>query len=325
MSFALFAPINGVVLFGRNHSIIIIWMSNRLLRTLVTPALSLSPPLFLSFILYRFRSGDTVWPAVADHISFLLLHFFVISYRSFHSIIYLNSALFFALSPSFSSHSLYRFVRRLVLSLSNRLSLRHGRPYHTKTGRNTLWHTHTHKHIILLCFTSQSNKSSGFFLLSNQQSFCFKLYSPCLRIGRRLWFGLPSCLRPIGVVVTIFVLIFAVHYRPISFFTFTRTSSSVELLPEITTMDSIKQVKIDASGRFKYVLLRLNNRWNKKEQLFVRGSADAAFHADLVEQFEEKVYSLKLMHVTCECLGGGRIYINPVERTLNVYGYSQVD
>jgi hypothetical protein len=89
-------------------------------------------------------------------------------------------------------------------------------------------------------------------------------------------------------------------------------------------MDQIKQVEIDAAGRFKYVLLRIVDRSSKQERLCVRGSLAAAFHADLVDVFEEKLRKLKIAHVECRCIGGGRIYVNPDERTLNVYGYSQV-
>ena len=89
-------------------------------------------------------------------------------------------------------------------------------------------------------------------------------------------------------------------------------------------MDQIPPVLISANGRFKYVLIRLTDRVTKQEKLVVRGNTTAEFHADLVDEFENKLRKLKNLQVDYRCIGGGRIYINPTEQLLNVYGFSQV-
>jgi phosphohistidine phosphatase len=77
-------------------------------------------------------------------------------------------------------------------------------------------------------------------------------------------------------------------------------------------------VDIDASGRFKYVLIRLYLKDNTSK-LLVRGHAWGEYHDDIYQKTLESAMAAGL---DTECLGGGRINHDPDKKEISVYGYS---
>jgi phosphohistidine phosphatase len=85
------------------------------------------------------------------------------------------------------------------------------------------------------------------------------------------------------------------------------------------TLSDIPNVEIDSEGRFKYIQIRL--RLGEEEKYVVRGNKRGEYHADILDEFEK---SLKNKEIRVDCVGGGRIYHEPVKTDIFVYGYSQV-
>lgn len=87
------------------------------------------------------------------------------------------------------------------------------------------------------------------------------------------------------------------------------------------TFEAIPEVKLD-NGRFKYVLIKVHDKADpNRSKLIVRGSASAAYHADIYEKEMCKIESINGLET--ECLGGGRIIHNPDCSEIKVFGYSQ--
>ncbi|KAF1741253.1 hypothetical protein MXB_1422 [Myxobolus squamalis] len=85
------------------------------------------------------------------------------------------------------------------------------------------------------------------------------------------------------------------------------------------TIDDISDVKIDGNGRFKYIMIRIeDSKCNKK--LIIRGFS-TNFHADIAER-----YSLELEEsgLKIKIIGGGTILHLPEKNKIVVYGYSMV-
>eukprot|EP00111_Clytia_hemisphaerica_P019977 TCONS_00058914-protein len=80
-------------------------------------------------------------------------------------------------------------------------------------------------------------------------------------------------------------------------------------------LSAVTDVDIDDSGKFKYVLIKLY--LGEKSKCVVRGYSWAEYHADIYEDFQQRVMALG---IETECLGGGRIEHS--EKKLFVYGYS---
>lgn len=85
-------------------------------------------------------------------------------------------------------------------------------------------------------------------------------------------------------------------------------------------LDTIDDVVLD-SGRFKYVLIRVHDKETGQSKDIVRGSARAAYHADVYEQEQRNLEAEGRLET--ECLGGGRIVHEPENRRIEVFGYSQ--
>lgn len=85
--------------------------------------------------------------------------------------------------------------------------------------------------------------------------------------------------------------------------------------------EAIPEVKLD-NGRFKYVLIKVHDKADpNRSKLIVRGSASAAYHADIYEKEMCKIEAISGLET--ECLGGGRIIHNPDCLEIKVFGYSQ--
>ncbi|VDN44290.1 unnamed protein product [Gongylonema pulchrum] len=66
--------------------------------------------------------------------------------------------------------------------------------------------------------------------------------------------------------------------------------------------------------------LQVTEKGSKNEKVIVRGFRRCAYHGDILDETETELgadYELK-------CLGGGRIKHEPKNRSILVYGYSQV-
>ncbi|XP_076653498.1 sex-regulated protein janus-A [Halictus rubicundus] len=87
------------------------------------------------------------------------------------------------------------------------------------------------------------------------------------------------------------------------------------------TLNKVPDVDIDAHGRFKYILINVQDETTKASKPIVRGYARSTWHADI---FDETCKQLKShSSLKAKCVGGGRIEHDPDEKTIKVYGYSQ--
>ncbi|XP_019888564.1 14 kDa phosphohistidine phosphatase isoform X2 [Ooceraea biroi] len=86
-------------------------------------------------------------------------------------------------------------------------------------------------------------------------------------------------------------------------------------------LDKIPDVDIDGHGKFKYILITVEDETNKASKQIVRGYARAQWHADIFDEVNEHVK--KHGGLQANCVGGGRIQHDPDEKTIKVYGYSQ--
>ena len=87
-------------------------------------------------------------------------------------------------------------------------------------------------------------------------------------------------------------------------------------------LDAVKEVDIDESGRFKYILLKVHSEesGNEVSKFIARGFKWAEYHGDIYDDVEE---NLRKKGLDTECVGGGRIIHDPEGKTIKVFGYSQ--
>ncbi|XP_029659388.1 14 kDa phosphohistidine phosphatase-like [Formica exsecta] len=86
-------------------------------------------------------------------------------------------------------------------------------------------------------------------------------------------------------------------------------------------LDEVLDVDIDGHGRFKYILINVQDDVNKASKQIVRGYARAQWHADIFDKVDEEIK--QHAGLQANCVGGGRIEHDPDEKTIKVYGYSQ--
>jgi phosphohistidine phosphatase len=95
-------------------------------------------------------------------------------------------------------------------------------------------------------------------------------------------------------------------------------------LASATKLNGVDDVVIDSTGgRFKYILCKVFERGSPSGSQFknvVRGTASAEFHSAIYDDLDAELEALGL---SCECLGGGKIEHNPVDKTIVVFGMSQ--
>lgn len=82
-------------------------------------------------------------------------------------------------------------------------------------------------------------------------------------------------------------------------------------------LDAVEDVKIDPSGRFKYILIKLYIGDHTK--YIVRGFKWAEYHADIYEREESSILP---PGIETECVGGGRIQHDDGDKIISVFGYS---
>ncbi|XP_073242925.1 14 kDa phosphohistidine phosphatase-like [Porites lutea] len=87
-----------------------------------------------------------------------------------------------------------------------------------------------------------------------------------------------------------------------------------------TKLESVADVEIDATGRFKYILIKvIDDSGGGVYKYVVRGFDWADYHADIYDRVEKDI---KRMGLKSDCVGGGRIQHNKSEKKILVYGYS---
>nr|XP_047135643.1 sex-regulated protein janus-A isoform X1 [Hydra vulgaris] len=82
-------------------------------------------------------------------------------------------------------------------------------------------------------------------------------------------------------------------------------------------IQSVEDVNIYESGRFKYILMKLSI--GKYSKTIIRGFQSVEIHADIYEKEEQ---SFAELGIHTECLGGGRIDHDKDKKMILVYGYS---
>ncbi|XP_011708296.1 PREDICTED: 14 kDa phosphohistidine phosphatase-like isoform X1 [Wasmannia auropunctata] len=88
----------------------------------------------------------------------------------------------------------------------------------------------------------------------------------------------------------------------------------------MSQLDNVPDVDIDGHGRFKYILIDVQDDVGKTSKKIVRGYARAQWHSDIFDQVNEQIK--KYAGLQANCVGGGRIEHDPDEKTIKVYGYS---
>ena len=90
----------------------------------------------------------------------------------------------------------------------------------------------------------------------------------------------------------------------------------VEILEksEVVSLKRPREVDIDPSGVFKYVLIQCDDNF------LVRGFKWAEYHADIYDEVEVELHQQGVN--VCKCVGGGRIDHDNNNKRIIVYGYS---
>lgn len=86
-------------------------------------------------------------------------------------------------------------------------------------------------------------------------------------------------------------------------------------------LKAVRDVEIDKSGTYKYILLKIHDPDKDREfKHVVRGSSKAAYHADI---YDDIVTNIEARGLDVEIVGGGRIHHEPSKKHMKIYGYSQ--
>uniref|UniRef100_A0A0K0EEC1 Sex-regulated protein janus-B n=1 Tax=Strongyloides stercoralis TaxID=6248 RepID=A0A0K0EEC1_STRER len=86
----------------------------------------------------------------------------------------------------------------------------------------------------------------------------------------------------------------------------------------MASLSTIKNVDIDPSGIFKYILIEATDKATKESKMIVRGYGDCPYHADILDNVKEK----ETKDAKFKCVGGGRINHDKDNKNILVYGYS---
>ncbi|CAF0999703.1 unnamed protein product [Didymodactylos carnosus] len=87
-------------------------------------------------------------------------------------------------------------------------------------------------------------------------------------------------------------------------------------------IEDIPEVEIADAGKFKYILIEAKDKdpTFQRPKFLVRGDAESPYHADILDKAIDKIDETKL---TLNCVGGGRLRVDPAQKTIFVFGYSQ--
>uniref|UniRef100_A0A0N5A2X2 Sex-regulated protein janus-B n=1 Tax=Parastrongyloides trichosuri TaxID=131310 RepID=A0A0N5A2X2_PARTI len=86
----------------------------------------------------------------------------------------------------------------------------------------------------------------------------------------------------------------------------------------MASLSTIKDVHIDQSGVFKYILIEATDKETKEKKMIVRGYKHCPYHADILDEVKEK----ETKDAKFKCVGGGRINHDSENKSILVYGYS---
>ena len=95
--------------------------------------------------------------------------------------------------------------------------------------------------------------------------------------------------------------------------TIINTEISVHLINQI---DKIPISKIDSDGKFKYIQISFNG------QIYIRGSKKCRYHICNYRNFIKELKNNDLGNYKSKPIGGGRINVSKVNKTIFIYGYS---
>ncbi|XP_065214475.1 sex-regulated protein janus-A-like isoform X2 [Planococcus citri] len=84
-------------------------------------------------------------------------------------------------------------------------------------------------------------------------------------------------------------------------------------------LDQLKDVEIDPSGRFKYILIEVEDEKGNKK-FIVRGTARCNYHVEIYNEF---LNSTSNFRDRSSVPGGGRIFHSPEKKTIHIYSESQ--
>uniref|UniRef100_A0A8D9ALJ7 14 kDa phosphohistidine phosphatase n=1 Tax=Cacopsylla melanoneura TaxID=428564 RepID=A0A8D9ALJ7_9HEMI len=85
------------------------------------------------------------------------------------------------------------------------------------------------------------------------------------------------------------------------------------------TFDSILTVDIDSRGRFKYILIKLEDKESGRVKYLVHGNSMSFYHSEILDKF---LNTLTNKNLKVTCVGGGRIVHNPDTKSIEVFGTS---
>ncbi|CEF70530.1 14 kDa phosphohistidine phosphatase [Strongyloides ratti] len=86
----------------------------------------------------------------------------------------------------------------------------------------------------------------------------------------------------------------------------------------MASLSTIKDVDIDPSGVFKYILIEATDKATRESKMIVRGYGKCPYHADILDSVKEK----ETKDSKFKCVGGGRINHDNDNKKILVYGYS---
>src|SRR3989344_6214125 len=83
-------------------------------------------------------------------------------------------------------------------------------------------------------------------------------------------------------------------------------------------INSVQEVVIDPAEGYKFIVAQLTDG-NSGKRLVIRANQDCSFHRDILALLRQEVRPSGL---DAHCTGGGRIEINPAEKTIRIWDSS---
>lgn len=96
----------------------------------------------------------------------------------------------------------------------------------------------------------------------------------------------------------------------------THTTTAATTNTTNVNLDSIPICSIDPEGVFKYVQIQCNGK------IYVRGRIKCKYHKGVYKTFLAELAAINMSQLKTKVLGGGRMEVNPNEKKISVYGFS---
>jgi len=88
------------------------------------------------------------------------------------------------------------------------------------------------------------------------------------------------------------------------------------------TINDVPEVVIDAlGGGYKFIVARLTDE-RGSERIVIRADEKLGYHDDLLRALRREVLLVEPAVPTVRCFGGGRIEINPDQKTIRIWDSS---